>query len=321
MKPKVSYMLVGLFVLGLGAALVATVVWLSTATGDKTYGTYVTYMAESVSGLSVNGTVSYNGVAVGKVVDIALDLDDPGRVRIELEIEEGTPVKTDTVARLASSGITGVAHVELSGGTPEADLLEAAAGQDAPIIASTPSLFVRLDQSISGLVDELTGAATSLTSVANRVEALLDEENEEAIGGILANVEAFTNELEGIAAEVSMVTGNVAAATAELPVIVDRAEDTLLAFEASAVAIEGAGTDISATAEALQASVAGVADGVDRVLADLTPFTRGAPARFVHLVDELELLASSLRRLAQDVERNPEMLLFGRRDVVRGPGE
>lgn len=328
MNPKVSYTLVGAFVLLLGAAIVTAIVWLSSAGGDKTYDTYLTYMGESVSGLTVNARVSYNGVEIGRVSDIRLDHEDPSQVRIQLEIESGSPVKTDTVAKLASSGITGVAHVELSGGTAEAPRLEAAPGEEFPVIASQPSLFVRLDASITTLVEELTGAASSLTDVADRVELLLDEENRETIGDILANVETFTVEIQSIVADVKVFTGNVAEASEGLPRlmasaerVVARAEDTMVSFEAGALSIDNAGADVSAAAHALEASVEGVAEGVERMLSDLTPFTRGVPSRLVYLVDELNLLAATLRRFAQDIENNPDTLIFGRRDFVRGPGE
>ncbi len=321
MKPRVSYMLVGAFVLLLGAALVAGIVWLSTAGGERSYETYVAYVSESVSGLSVNAKVAYNGVEVGRVDDIGLDPHDPSRVRLYLEIDVDTPIMTDTVASLAASGITGVMHIELSGGGPDSQPLRAAEGQEHPVIQTRPSLFARLDESLTGLIDDLSGTAEGLTEVANRVEMLLDEDNRNTITAILENVRAFTEDLDGITGEMETIAEAVAAATDELPALIAQADDTLAAFEDSALAIEGAGHDASTTLASLDASITEVADRINGVIDDLQPLTRGGPVRLVQLVDELQLLAATLRRLSQDVERNPEMLLFGRRDVVRGPGE
>ena len=328
MRPKVRFMLVGGFVIALGVALVTILVWLSSARGDATYSTYIAYVTESVAGLSENAKVQYNGVDIGHVGMIELDPNDPRRVRVLLEIEEGTPIKADTVATLTSSGITGVARVELSGGTPDAGPPRVAEGEDYPEITTTPSLFVRLDESISVLVGELTGAAGSLTNVANRVEELLDEENQATIGNILTNVEDFTADLDqittevsGITREISAVTGSVLAASEELPALLAHVDRLLSAYEVSAFTIDQAGSDISIAALGLDQSVGSVATGVNRVLADLTPLTRGATSRLVHLVDELQLLASTLRRVSEDIEQNPEMMLFGRPEAVRGPGE
>ena len=53
MEPKVNYLLVGLFVVVLGAASLAVVLWLSKGDYRGVYDRYYTYMRESVSGLSV----------------------------------------------------------------------------------------------------------------------------------------------------------------------------------------------------------------------------------------------------------------------------
>ncbi|MFT6397284.1 MAG: phospholipid/cholesterol/gamma-HCH transport system substrate-binding protein [Bradymonadia bacterium] len=321
-------MLVGAFVIALGLALVTILVWLSSARGDESYSTYVAYVSESVAGLNENAKVQYNGVDIGHVGSIELDPSDPQLVRVTLEIEEGTPIKADTTATLTSSGITGVARMELSGGTVEAGDLEALEGQDYPVIQTTPSLFVRLDESISGLVGELSGTAEALTNVANRVEVLLDDENRQSIGNILRNVEDFTGDLDritdevsAITREISSVTGNVADASEGLPELIAHVGRLLTAYEGSALMIDQAAADLSTSSLGLDESVASVATGVNRVLADLTPLTRGTSSRLVHLVDEIQLLAATLRRVMEDVEQNPEMMLFGRPDAVRGPGE
>jgi phospholipid/cholesterol/gamma-HCH transport system substrate-binding protein len=321
MRPKVSFILVGAFVLLLSAGLMVGLVFLSTSGADDTYKKYLVYVTESVSGLNTNASVSYNGVDVGVVSEIELDLENPERVRVVLSIREEVPVNVDTVAILASSGITGIAHVELSGGTSESPRLVATPCEEYPVIQSAPSLFVRLDQSITGLVAELTDAAASLSNVADRVEGLLTTDNQAAIAHILANVDEFTSELTLIAREVTTTTHNVSTASEALPGLVRSAERTVRDFAGSAAAVEAAGEAMTATAEGLSADFDEMSAGVMRLLNDLTPLTRGAPTQLVHLVDEMQLLTASLRRIAQDVERNPDMLLFGRSNQERGPGE
>ncbi len=73
MEEKVNFAIVGVFVLGLGAALIAGVLWLSSGGAyRKAYDTYQTYMDESVSGLSRDAPVRYRGVEVGRVRRMAL---------------------------------------------------------------------------------------------------------------------------------------------------------------------------------------------------------------------------------------------------------
>src|SRR3954463_15897109 len=119
MDSKVNYAAVGVFVIGLGAALVAPILWLA-AGGElhKKVDLYQSLSNESVAGLNVNAPVKYRGVDVGKVKDIQLVPDNPQQVQIVYAIDRGTPIKADTIATLTTQGLTGIAFVELSGGSP-----------------------------------------------------------------------------------------------------------------------------------------------------------------------------------------------------------
>ena len=82
MEPKVNYLLVGLFVVVLGATSLLVVLWLSKGDYRGVYDRYYTYMRESVSGLSIDSSVRYRGVEVGRVKEIILDPDNPEEVRL-----------------------------------------------------------------------------------------------------------------------------------------------------------------------------------------------------------------------------------------------
>ena len=82
--------------------------------------------------------------------------DDPQRVNLRFQIERGTPVKEDTVATLKTQGLTGIAYVELSGGTAGSPPLMRREGQQHPVIQTKPSLSTRLE---TVLTDVLTTPA------------------------------------------------------------------------------------------------------------------------------------------------------------------
>ena len=189
------------------------------------------------------------------------------------------------------------------------------------MIETQASLFTRLDESISGLVGELTETASSLTGVAQRVEELLDEDNVGAIGGILSNVEEFTGNLTVISSDVSTVTTSLAQTSRDIPGLIDNAESMLAAFETSAGSIDSAGAEISLAAQGLDRSFASMSDDFNGLATDLQPLARGGATRLVDLVDELTLLAATIRRFAESIERDPTSIIFGRQNVVRGPGE
>ena len=186
METKVNYAAVGLFVIVLVAALVATILWIASGGAlQKHYDHYLAIEEESVAGLNLNAAVKFNGVDVGKVHDIRLDPADPNKVTLEFAIERGTPIKTDTVAVLKTQGLTGIAYVELSGSTAAAPPLRAAPGERYPVIRTTPSLAARLE-------NVLSTALAKLDTTSNNINALLSAENLESVKSTLANLSAVT---------------------------------------------------------------------------------------------------------------------------------
>ena len=186
METKVNYAVVGIFVVVLGTAFVAAVLWLASGGGfQKSYGYYLALVNESVSGLNVNAPVKYRGVDVGKVSSIELDPENPEQVRLTFAIEEGTPIKEDTEAVLKTQGLTGIAYVELSGGSRESPALRAAANERYPVIRTKPSLAARLENvltSVLGNVDRTTAS----------VNAMLSEENQVAFKAALADISTLS---------------------------------------------------------------------------------------------------------------------------------
>lgn len=182
MEEKVNFAVVGVFVLVLGTVFIGVVLWLSGGKAySRSYEIYRIYMEESVSGLNLNAPVRYRGVEVGRVKKIALTPGNVEKVQITLSIEKDTPVKTDTVAILQTQGLTGIAYVELQGGSRDAPALEAQAGEIYPVINTGPSLRMRLE-------DSLVDAARILKNVA-----VLSEEFPLLTQRILRSTDVFDN--------------------------------------------------------------------------------------------------------------------------------
>lgn len=292
-EEKVNYLVVGLFTLLLSAALIAGVLWLGTGGKyRKVYDTYYAYMSESVSGLNLNAPVKYRGVEVGMVREIALDIRDSERVRLVLKIERGTPIKENTVAILRVQGLTGIAYVELTGGNQSSPLLKARPGEQFPVIRTGPSLLARLDTAVTSLL-------TSINRASDNINAVLDEDNRRTFKHSLASIEA--------------VTRTLAARTAAIDAAVTSAARTL---EHSAEA--------SAELTRLLERVGKSADAVEKLANESTRAAAGVPdtlAETQALVADLRELSASLRRVSEQLERNPSALVFGRQPPKPGPGE
>jgi phospholipid/cholesterol/gamma-HCH transport system substrate-binding protein len=304
----VNYPLVGLFVLVLGAALISGALWLASGGAfQKKYDLYLAIEDESVAGLNLNAPVKYNGVDVGKVHAIELDPANPERVNLLFAIERGTPVKEDTVAVLKTQGLTGIAYVELSGGARDAPTLVAASGSRYPVIRTKPSLSARLE-------NVLTNVLAKLDSTSNNINAVLSDENRAAFNGALADIAAVArtiaarrDTLDAGMRSAARTFENSARASEQAGPVIER-------IGRSAEAIEKMGNEVASTSASAGKTVGSVGSDVKRFTAETLPALE-------RLLGELSVLATSLRRLSEQTERDPRGLLFGRKAVPQGPGE
>jgi len=304
----VNYTLVGAFVLVLGAALIAGVLWLASGGNwQKQYDVYLAVLDESVAGLNLNAPVKYNGVDVGKVHDIELDHTNPQRVNLLFAIERGTPVREDTVAVLKTQGLTGIAYVELSGGAAGSPALQAKAGSRYPQIQTKPSLSARLE-------NVLTSVLGKLDSTSDGINALLSAENQAAFKNALADIAAVAHtvaarrdQIDHGLIQADKTFENTARVTAQL-------EPVLARIGRSADAIEKMGVEVARTSVSTGRTV-------DAVGADVKRFSVETLPELERLLGELSSLTTSLRRLSDQTERDPRGLIFGRQPVPAGPGE
>jgi phospholipid/cholesterol/gamma-HCH transport system substrate-binding protein len=308
MEAKVNFAVVGAFVLLLGAALAGGVLWFSSGKYyRKSYDTYQTYMTDSVSGLNLNAPVRYRGVEVGRVRRIALAPGNVEQVQLTLDIERGTPLKEDTVAVLQTQGLTGIAFVELTGGSRASPPLRTEAAEEYPVIKSGPSLMTRLDTSISTLL-------TNLNRTSENVNALMDEDNRRAVKKTLEDLEVLSRTLAARSATIDSSLANAAHAmestarlTDQLPRLVQRVEQSAETFDRMSNELARAGAHASGMFDSARA-------GAQEFSTETLPEVH-------QLVMELRDLANTLRRVSGDIEKNPGILLHGKPPAKRGPGE
>ncbi len=314
MEIKVNYTLVGLFVTFFMVLLVALVVWLSYDYEQEDYATYVAYVYESVSGLNENAAVKYRGVDVGKVTHIALDPNNSERVQLDLAIKQGAPIKHDSVAVLSLQGITGLIYIELTGGTQASPLLQATNEQAIPEIQTAPSALVRFDSMITHLFTQLTQGVEYLAGVADRVDVLLNDDNQRAIANTLTNVEhlsrVVSERLDVFGENIDNLTEilqNTAQMSQELPRLVH--------------GVAGSMDGVQQAVAAINQTAARLDEVVITAQKELLYSTADSLSQLNQLMEEMRQLTATLSRVAHDVERDPNMLIFGRGSNRAGPGE
>ncbi len=314
MTSKNSYIRIGIFVVVLTTALIWGTLWLSAGGAPGEYDYYLTYMNESVSGLSQDAALTYRGVNVGKVREITIDPNNPDRVRLMLQVKHGVPIKQDTQATLAMQGLTGLATIDLLGGSPASPPLTMTDGEPYPVIPSKPSLLVRLDSVISDLLG-------NLIEMSRKVNEMLDTDSRANLAKTLAHIETITGTLAGESSRLGNIVGDAEAtmqnarrASAALPDLMRDVTHSSQTLATMAEQLRAAGETINATSKTLQRTAATSGTDVQRftasTLPDITAMTR-----------DLRDAAENLRQVSESIERDPSVLLYGRAEQKRGPGE
>lgn len=308
MDTKVNYALVGIFVLALGAIFIAGILWLAVGSGStKDYGLYLSIVRESVSGLTVDAPVKYMGVDVGKVLQIQLDPANPQEVHLLFAIEKGTPIREDTEAVLTTQGLTGIAHVELSGSAPGSPPLAAKEPDLYPMIRSKPSLSARLE-------NVLTSVLAKLDRTSANIDAIFDDANRQEVKKILASSSLMLTTIATHRQDISQFITNAAKTAEDTSRAASQIDPTLDRISKAADAVEGMAREATLATMEAKKVFADVGYGIHQFTGETLPETE-------RLLAELNVLLVSLRRLSEQTERNPSSLLRGRQPVPLGPGE
>ncbi|HEX4510746.1 MAG TPA: MlaD family protein [Burkholderiaceae bacterium] len=308
MDTKVNFAAVGLFVILLGAALVAAVLWLAAGGAVRQHvSLYQALSKESVAGLNVNAPVKYRGVDVGKVRTIRLVPGDPQVVQLVFEIREGTPIKTDTYATLTTQGLTGIGYIELGGGSASAPALEPSTPGEVPLIATHPSLSARLEQ-------VLTHVLGSVETTTHNLDTVFSDTNQKALTTTLANIASITQTLAERRGSIDAALKNADRTMANAARVSAQLDTTLARIDHAVDSFDAMSRQVGQTA-------AGANQAVTSVGSDVQRFTNESLPQLENLMNELSVLSASLRRLTDETERNPKSLIFGKSPAPKGPGE
>ena len=225
MENEKHYFRVGLYIVLLTLGLALFAMWLF-ANGLHHTKDYRIYFNESVSGLSLGSPVKYRGVSVGKVKTMAIDTDNPQRIKVTAELDKDTPVKLGTTASLKMQGITGTVFIELSGDAPP----------DAPKLTGREPTIPTRESSINAVMNQLPQIMEKLSHFADQLAKISTDENIARFNQMLANLNNASADTEQIlhdskgniiqsTQEVNETMGNLRKASRDVSSVTERVSD------------------------------------------------------------------------------------------------
>ncbi|NQY42274.1 MAG: MCE family protein [Legionellales bacterium] len=307
MNVKSNYLFLGIFVIVLGIGLIYGVYWLSRVSDDVDYTTYRIYFSESVSGLSEKSPVKYNGVRVGYVDKIEIDQVNFRQIILTVQVASDTPVTDATYATIISQGITGLAYIGLKTLVPYGNKIQASPNEEYPVIKSSPSLFVEIDQAINQ-------ATINLKSLVTRIEGVLDDENQQNFKNMLKNFDIISAQLSNKMQALDrnfekfdMMIDNISKLTSRMPNFIENAEKSLIAFNKTSL-------DISKSTKYFNNTM----DGTSRLITDVNHQLIPLMSK---TMESLEQALANFNSLSRELQEEPSMLVRGRDRSRVGPGE
>lgn len=288
MEKNSHYLFVGIFVSIAFFALIIFVIWLAGTHDGRNYNRYTVYFHDAVNGLQESAVVQYRGIEVGRVKDVRLSANRSDLIKVDIEIDENTPITAQSEASLATLGITGLVFINLT--TPEdgektpPQIVE---GEKYPVIQGKGTQLSKLFQDIPEI-------SKKILDIANKLDSVLNEENVSNLQGTIKNINEVSGQLNALMSDknvenINTSLQNVTNASAEIENIVKK-------FDQTAGKIEQATDSIN--------------DVINRNKGNIDRFAGDGLNQITEMTRETKDMARAMRRLADKLEQNPSQILY-----------
>ncbi|MBO6726478.1 MAG: MCE family protein [Rhizobiaceae bacterium] len=278
METRANYIAVGFFTFVAILAAFGFVYW--TAGGIERGETVQlrVRIPGSASGLGRGSAVLFNGVKVGDVRRVYIDINNPAVAIADAEVDRLTPITRSTKADIGLAGLTGQANIELAGGkVDEPNILQEAEerGEIAQITAD-PSAVTNLLQSAQSILERAD-------SVVGQLEQFVGEAREPLIETV-ENVRDFSDALAANSEGVEAFLANVGKLSDTIGSVSDQLSSTLSAAEELVRAVDkdrvtSIVDNVDATTRNIReatAEIDKVVDGVNQAVASINDFASDA---------------------------------------------
>ncbi len=280
METRANYILIGLFTLATVLGAFGFVYWFHHVGGTGERMTYRVLFQGPIGGLRPGASVTFNGIRVGEVTDLALDPKDPKNSIATVSVDTTTPIRADTEVSLDSQGLTGIAVLALRGGSSNAGPVTAKM-DDTPVLNAGSSAS-----------QDMMAAARD---VARRIDAVLVE-NQQTLKNSLKNIESFTEMLAKNSDSLSKSVKNIESFTDALAKNSEKVDRILVSADRVLGNIDTLTAEKGDVPEAVRAFKT-LAENLDKKLDGL-------------VVDGRRTL-NTIDRAVRNFDENPSRIIFG----------
>jgi len=311
METRAHFVLIGAFAMGTVSAAFFFVIWLMKGQADREYAIYDVVFREAIAGLSLASDVKFNGISVGAVTEITIDPDDPSQVITRIRVDRAAPLKTDTIAQLGYQGLTGIAYIDLKGGTPTSRPL--GEGQEGiPRIQADAGTFSRLTTEGGEVI-------TSINNIVHRLQYMLRDDNIDKFDNVVANIELLATTFGGEAESFRAASRSTTSMLAKLDASSARFEELVTSITALSNQVQGLSErhgdelliNINSSLVRLNALNESLTGMLDENREQIAAFVERGLPEAVHTMQDARRVLRNLDQVLRNIDRDPGTYIFG----------
>jgi phospholipid/cholesterol/gamma-HCH transport system substrate-binding protein len=263
---------------------------------------------EYVNGLVAANPVSIKGMKVGQVKTLYFSKKDPGKIIVQIIIENDYPIPQNSVAKIVSTGLIGSKEIEIELGNSK-ELLK---NGDTLKALTEATLGEEVNRQILPLKKKAENLISSIDTIATIVQELLNKNTRD---NLVEAIEHVKEALQNLAHMTYNIDTLVETQRMHLASIISNVESISSNLRQNNDKIKNILTNFSNLSDSLvKANVPAILNNVDKTISDLdlaiAKINKGEGSMGLllndkKLYDEVTKAAKDLNLLLEDIKANP----------------
>jgi phospholipid/cholesterol/gamma-HCH transport system substrate-binding protein len=320
MAKRMDEVKVGVMVIGAGLILIITVFMMMNqnpfqAPSDQ-YRVHLNY----AGGLEKDNIVRFGGLKRGKVAAVQLTPDGPSAIEIIVSLKKGTPVRTDSVARLASLNALSENYIEISPGNSSSPLLkpgQTIKAEETPEFTALLRKISALSDDAGRLIADLDRDVNQITKGANAVLGNLNEatgpRNRKALTATLEGAHTMITNANDLITRTSprieAVAKNLQETTERLPALTERFDEVTARANSLLEHIDGTVTESRPQLKRDLESLESTLTEARKVMADISALLEANRNDIDTIIENVRRSSENLREFTDTLKRQPYSLI------------
>jgi len=236
MARRMDEVKVGVLVIGVGSILIITLFMMMNYNPFQASSDEYKISLNFAGGLEKDNIVRLGGIKRGKVVSVRLTPGGTSAVEIIVSLQKGTPVRTDSIAHLASLNALSENYIEISPGRRDSPLLQPGQiirSEEAPEFSALLNKINALAEDARKMIADLDRNVNQISQGANTLLGNLNEatgpRNRKAVTATLEAAHAMISNANDMITRTSprieAIAANVQTATEKLPALMQRFDE------------------------------------------------------------------------------------------------